>query len=280
MKKRLTLILSFYKPKKNNLEYWTKIYNKLNVTFSDVDIFFLIDGTNIQFEGIENDDHIFFFKENQGKFKCIYNFIKMGLIKSSHFKICDPDDYISLKNLRKFKSRDINAIYRFTFTPFSEGPQTIEDSLITNLINEKKNKQYDSFGTSWTILPTAPVFNDHYYSQNKIYYHDDQLFGYLCYANGSKIKRKKIKFYYYITEIGIGSSKNIVKMLEFLPNTFKEIKSFLVQSGKKNPLSWPNDYAHYYTLRDRFFKKNEKNFQKINILIEDLKKIDAFNNDD
>ncbi len=250
--RKINLLLTLYKPTKEQVEFWVDIYNQL-INEEFIELYILIDGTVIDgLDGIE-DRHIYKSKENVGKFRLLYNFIKENNDLEDYVKVCDPDDYISIKLLKEYKIFHDNKIIFTKMAKINQEPNEINQDNITKLISENKGSVFNSFGNSWTILPIEPIKNDKTFSGRKIYYHDDQLIGYIAYVNGGEIVEDRDNgFYLYIYGIGQTSYKNTPRMLEKVISTFSEIKDVMNKTNCKNPINWPGDFSYYHGLINEY----------------------------
>lgn len=258
-KKNITLLVTLYNPTKNELKYWTKLYNRVNESHKNIVIQMLVDGTSVNLEKVKDKTNIFKFKKNQGKFLMVYNHIKSGKVTTPYFKVCDPDDLISIDKLSGIElPKDNDSIILTAQTKFRHKPLFKTEKLIASALEKTKKHIHSSFGNSWTILPTEKIKNDKYYSGNKFMYHDDQILGYLAFANGGKIVEMRDKwFYYYQTSVGHTSYHNFHKMMTNLKPTFEELIHIKNEANFTNPLTWPNNYSYYFILRKKFITKSK-----------------------
>lgn len=214
----ITFLVPFYNPTDSQIKNW----ENFNFLYSKViNIHFLFDGVDIDFCKNQSQKNIYHFGENKGKFKMIYNHIKSGKVKTSHFKIVEPDDYISIKLFDEFPElKDIEiCIFKSVVTNDSIPFDQIS---ITNYLKKSHSISQSSFGNAWTLFPTLPILKDKYYSGKRINFSDDQLFSYILLANGAKIKKVDSTGYIYTKRAGV--TNNVVENLENILDTQMEIQ--------------------------------------------------------
>lgn len=231
----ITIIIPFHDSTSLYLKRWVKFYKKYS---SKITIHFLFDGYFPK-ELTFSDSNFYFNKTNLGKFKMIYNHIKSNNVISSHFKIVDPDDYISIKHLLKIK--DLNKDYIYIFRPvFINFAHNFKQGSINRTIrkNTQNYNRPQSFGNAWTIFPTEHLKNDVFYSGKRIDFSDDQLLSYISLANGAILSNIEDKFYLYHRNNGV--TKNIVDNLDNILTARLEIKNVWEQNKYySNPFKWP-----------------------------------------
>lgn len=95
-----------------------------------------------RYVGFFGSNHVYFNENNCGKLKSIYNFLKIGRLKTTHIKVCDPDDRIDFEVLRNHDhDYDENNIYLLMF-------RTID-----KISKQSKTYKPRSFPTASTIMP-------------------------------------------------------------------------------------------------------------------------------
>ncbi len=171
MKKNITFLLTLYKPTDKQLKYWSE-KSKLLVNMG-FDFFVLIDNPKLSISGFDHATGIVKNKKNRGKFKTVYKFVKTGKIKTSHFKVVDPDDGIIEYFLKDFNVESTDGIL-------------LMQNRIRTIDNLDKLYRRHSFGNSWTILPVRYLYNDNYLPKlNRMKnWLEDQLLGVISQING------------------------------------------------------------------------------------------------
>lgn len=279
--KKLTLLLTLYEPTKDQLKYWQNIYFKIKEE-NNFDFHFLVDGTDIQFKRGVKKEEIFRNSVNIGKLNSIINHIKSGKVKTPYFKVCDPDDFISIDKLNKFtaKGKDYIILHKFSvvneFTPDFNNI----DNQVNNFIENSSPTQYENFGNAYTIYPTKYIYIDKYFSGKRYDAYTDQILGYIAYVNGAKIIRMNFVFYLYIASVGISKNGNF-KYTNNSIDSIYEISSLLQSSNKKNPLLWPHNYQQiinaFKTARHNDGSLSRKDLNLLRKKIKKMRKSDPMN---
>lgn len=249
----ISLIFPLFSPTLVEVNYIEKLYKKFR---DKINIYILIDGADISLEKFVDPNDIFISKKNVGKFNSIYNFVKSGNLKTPFIKICDPDDFIN-----------INLLLKYDFSSFSHddiifhaGIRTTDaalkkkysikkiDKIGKSIISKSKVTEYKTFGNSWTIFPVRPLLQNNFYVYPDIRIHDDQVLGYICIANSSKISTAyDLKFYiYFNNELGATSYKSASKIFKEAKITFDYLNELYEISKFKLPNSFPDNYKWYF----------------------------------
>lgn len=225
MKKNLAFLLTLYKPTKDDLDYWSNIANEL--VFIGYEFFVLLD--NPEIKGlIDNkfDVKVFCNNENKGKFKTVYDFVKTGLIKTSHFKTIDPDDRFDFEQLKDFEIKP-----------------DWEDSILNLECNYNKagiitKTRRNNFGSSYTIIPTKSILVDNMYEEDYgvLNWIEDQFLGIISFGNCGKFIEINWSWYQYI--INEKSMTNNYLNDDDFNEIYNSIKSFvrITKKIKKKPV--------------------------------------------
>lgn len=263
-KKTITLIVTIYKPTKEQINYWANIYKRAKKK-KGIEVQFLVDGTFVDLPNFISGKDIFYSHKNLGKLLLIYDHIKSGNVVTDYFKACDPDDLISIDLLSEsFNITEDNLIISYWFTYVDKRPNDCSESNIRSIIETVKNGQFDSFGNAWTIYPTNTIKNDTIFSRERFNQIDDQLLGYISYYNGGMIHHmKSLAFYLWVSGEGITSFENYFNFVEESERTFIEIGKYISASGGVNPITWPGKYGHFKFLKMQFIQKYENNPEKM-----------------
>ncbi len=247
----LTLLITFYKPKDREIKYWIKFYDKYR---EKIKIHFIIDNPNLDIEKFKlkvDSKDLFIQKKNNGKFLSIYNHIKNGNVNTKYFKTVDPDDLISFRKMKQIElDMSDDFIHSFNSIRVSEKLfDLIPKRIIFLFLPFFKKRKLNSFGTSWTILPTNPIFK---YSGEvwRINVNEDQILGKIAFNNnGGKVINKEWSFYLYKNESGVSSSKNFSNYLNNLESTLKFNQENLYNENYK--INWPN-FNYYENLKKKY----------------------------
>lgn len=282
----ITLLITIFDANICDLSKWIKFYRENRKI---VDIFFLLDNPTYEYktllENCVENKNLFINKANIGKFSTVLNFICDNNIKTSHFKIVDPDDCVSMRRLETIDNqlRDPNTIYLLNST-ITKKNQIFRDKDITKLIDKKQKKVSLTFANRWTIYPTNILLKQKIYrDKERINSSDDKLLGYISLFSGAKVDRIDSNFYLYINNIGESSVKNYVNFInnEFI--TYLNILSLKKKSSYKDITEYKQTIKWYFKRKKMFMRsliyfklsKHEKvNFKRsFNDLIELLYKL-------
>ncbi len=227
----LSILMSIYEPTLEDVERWRGYSFELEKL--GIDFHLVIDNPQYgEIGAFSKKTKIYKNKSNLGKFESLFNLVKSGKVKTSHFKIADPDDEINIEALEKVS--------------------LFEDSIIL-MENHRKNQQFFekksmwSFGTSWTILPTWMIQNDKYYESSKTKtksWIEDQVFGVLAQLNGATVYRSKDDWYIYNKGIGITSSSLTEEIIIEILDSLELIKNLLWLIPKNRRTNFPGELSH------------------------------------
>lgn len=265
MKKNLTLLLRFYKPKKYMITYWEKMF-PLILKFVDVHV--LIDGTDIKFKNIPSE-FIFKSDNNVGRFSIVNNHLKKNVIMTDFFKILDEDDYISVENLSKinldgFSKKTLILQEKISFLgDRMTNQKDIDDYFKKNDDSYKKYTWDGGFQSYKTIFPTKLNSNENIINVNRrINFGEDTLLGINSIRNGSKIRSINSNFTIYHREVGCTRLANINE--EIIENyyTFKQIIEIYCKKSKKKKIKKIVNNRMNYALF--FFEKNIRKYEHEN----------------
>lgn len=224
--KDITLILTIYEIKYEEINYWETIYNKLKK--KNVNFHILFDSELISEFAIPWADRedIFCTSKNYGKLSRVYKHIKEGNVNTEYIKVMDPDDWFSFKDFIKIKIPVSGHIIKvkkihanknmFTNTYFNNEKKLIKNYSKYNISlgskvwyeNFEGNYEYRyNFDSSNTILPVRNLFVDKIFEEVfediNITFAEDQILGLICWHNGSKFFEIKSKnFYIYNKNAG------------------------------------------------------------------------------
>lgn len=264
----ITLLITFYNPTDKQISYWESFYKKYS---NKINLHFLVDNPNLRFS--DNIKNIFYNENNIGKFKTIYNHIKAGFVETSHFKIVDPDDLISIRNFGKIPDLKKGKIYLFNGSRGDDLEDKSQKNVDYFISKSKKLIWKASFGNSWTILPTNKIYDDEFYSGINIFAADDQLLGFISLANNASVEYIDISFYWYTMFNGNTSCINLNTYLKNCISTFKEIKSIVKKSGMDKYSNWP--FNHKFS-KERIENCKGHNYRENKKLLKKLKKISIY----
>ncbi len=269
--KRLSIIITIFKTKPEDVKFWISFFQKNN---GKLNIFFLFDGIEShtkEFELIPTESK-YIEKKNIGKFKMVMNFLKSETIKTDYFKLVDPDDRIFTNNLLTITLPERPVILTFEHIAIDEEVAAKEN--IGNIISNRNYiRKSNSFGNSFTILPTSFFVHDELYSGQEIRINEDQIFGLIAWFNGADWERIQSTFYIYIENIGQLNNEEIFR--RNIENTLNEALSIIDKSQRK---IWPN-INWPMTIRGRILelKDNSKILNKWEILYKKTKEMERKN---
>lgn len=248
--KEITILLRIFNISNDQYEYWKSIY----LNNEDISIKFLIDDSELlhDYSFLKKND-IYFIGKNQGPLKLVYNYIKNTDKITRYFKTFDPDDFLSIENFKKIKLPKDDFILTMKETQFISPPLIKSDKYVTNLINQSHKYHWESFGTSWTILPTRFISIDKYYNNYRILFADDKLLGYLCRANGAKIINFSCRpFYYYIKNAGLTSPENMINNIDEIIKSLKYIRNLWLESNFKRHDFYPDSLKWHLKILEEY----------------------------
>lgn len=274
-KKKITLIITIYKQSIKELGFWIENYL---VYRKKIKFIFLID--NNEHKDIEEikkvikkkDLHI---HKNMGKFLSIYTLIKEGAVKTNHFKICDPDDYILFRKISKLFLKE-EKIFLFKNTYFAQEPEDKSESSLNKIMKNSVVDPSLTYPNHYTILPTKAIKEDKFFSGKRINAADDKLLAYIAIANSYDVDFIEDYFYYYILKNGNSNNKNYHNYFSNLIDTYNEIFSILKKSQKiiaKSNFSNLENYLNSF-LNDESISKDEdfkEKFSELMNVIENIK---------
>lgn len=252
----LTLLVTLYQPTKNEVEYWNDIYEKIEGL--GVKINFLIDNPDFKISNFKNIPKNLFFSNarNLGKFRTVYNHIKSGKVNTKYFKVVDPDDYISLTELKKLQlSSEGRFIYKMNVVREEKISGILQKDVeyIVRSFRKKEPIKLDNFGNSYTILPTLMIFKDKYYKDFNIKTSDDQYLGFLAYVNGAKILSIDNSFYLYNKFNGYTGIENFKLKLINSFYTWSLIQELSILTGIKYPYNFKKtQLLNYKEMLERY----------------------------
>lgn len=257
----ITLLIPIFNPEKVELNYWIKFYKKYK---NDMKIHFLCDGPNSsiveKLYKVINAEDLFVNEYNKGKFKTIYDHIKLNKIETSHIKICDPDDLISFDSIPK-EDLNVNMIYTHRIKYLVKRPILTTNYKMKKLSRASSNVTSHSFANNCTIYPVKFILKDTFFSGIRIDASDDKLLGYICLFNGALLSRLDNSFYFYINGNGNTNLSKFDQYLEKAIITFEEI----LRISKLNNIPIPIEQN--YTIK--WFERKMNEFCK-------FKKCDKF----
>lgn len=266
-KNNITLILTIYKQEIDELTFWINSYIKYGNKFEFV---FLIDNPEYKhlkyLRSIIRSDDIFVNKKNVGKFMSIYSFLKLNNQRTSHVKICDPDDFISFSLFKKISKLDDNTIYIMNRSTVSNGYKDFNEKSIKKTIANKSTKPDFSFANHITILPVKNIKTDDKYVDNyRINYSDDKLLGNIAFVNKAKVQFIDKSFYLYVANNGNSNLNNSDKYLPGIVDTLNAILK-LYSDTKLLP---PENFDSLWKWLQRFNgDENTVNLKKIKLTID------------
>lgn len=261
--KNITFLITVYDASLGDITRWIEFYKKNN---SSIDVYFLLDNPNYQYrillEEYISKEYLHINEENIGKFRTIMNFISMDIIKTSHFKVIDPDDYVSVILLENIDKQLINekSIYLLNSTITRRKHWENEQSVF-EFINKKQVDISTTFANRWTIYPTSILKDQKVYSKNnRIDSSDDKLLGYICIFSGANIGRVDSNFYLYINNLGESSVDNFSKFISSEQKTYAEIMS-LKKDSKYKDITDYDPTINWYKKRARLFRRSRFYFK-------------------
>lgn len=233
-KKGVTILLTVFKITEEQFSYWNELGQKLSKTNNS--IFILNDNPRSTLTWSENI-RVLHNKVNKGKFKTVLDFVRKGLVQTTHIKVCDPDDTIDYDS---FMTNSKNYIAGNTYV--------MKKKIITRN-NQVRYEEVFSLPTCSTILDTLSIQNDHYFNDEMFAKNwiEDQLLGALSYINGASILKVNHSWYEYHENIGMtqmvneDDAKEIISALK----TFWELMDI---SRAKIQTSFPGNLKYLINL--------------------------------
>lgn len=275
--KYLTLVITLFNPRDFEIDYWTNFYKKYT---NEINIHFIWDGENTKELNLINKNDIFYNKKNLGKFRTIYNHIKTGEVKTPYFKVVDPDDYISIEWIRKFKfPRKNNKILLTNSIRISQWMPLLQFE-VEDYVWEKnlyKKVRFNTYGNNYTILPTGKIQDDTFFSGIRIDSEDDQLLGYIALVNGAVKKKVNKSFYLYVSNRGETINDNLLLQLRKTIPTWREVKKIQEKTKKGFGFEFVNILRYFYHKRKIYIKKNPNNTTEIKKINEEISILENIN---
>lgn len=235
-RKGVSLVLTIYKPKKSEIKYWTKIYKKwtgemkIIVDNPDFDISIFIDA------GISRQD-IFYNKINKGKFSSIIDFLKLDMIRTTHIKICDPDDFIDLKLLSRVESSIMddwnNDLINFKGCSIKRNKLIFTDRYIHNFLKKNSYRNEKNLANHQIILPVSHYIDFNFDFNSEIRSSDDKLLALISLISGAELRNISKQFYLYRQDNGETNEKNLNIFLENSINSYEEMLNIVKYYGIK-----------------------------------------------
>lgn len=247
MKKILTLVYPLYSPTDIELDNIEHVIESIG---NKVEVVILSDNPkfNSSFKDRFNKKKCVFVenKNNKGKYQLIKDAVDQGIIKTKWFKVCDPDDYILFKNIKKFnkKFKNIKKDFLIRFIPSKNiQPGEYKSSEINNnKFNKLITKKYmSSVVNENTVLLTKDLLNFKLeaFNQTKS---SDVLFSLSSSVRDDyKVKNFNKSFYIYNKHNGISNTNN--QSMEM----FNQLLSFLdimIKYNKQNKMKAPSFFDY------------------------------------
>lgn len=251
--KGIDIVLTLYKPTKRELKYWSNVQKTIHKK-SDSKVYVLVDGTNLNLGGF-HEEYTYKSDYNVGKLRLVNDFIRKDIIKKTHFKIFDPDDYIDIANFRgiKIKNEHIGNIILTPYIMNKKGNKIFSES---NIFYTKRN-----FPNNITILPTDNTKDsDKFWNEIRIDFADDQILAFIAISNGAKIITEDWKFYLYNVLNGVTNPNNIKKTLSFVYEAYEKL--FEYSKIKSIDISPICDIGYFEKLTDLFFANSTEHDSK------------------
>lgn len=275
----ITLLLTIYKPKKEELKFWIDFYKNYN---KDIEMHFLVDSKKrtLKKKLIKNisKDNLFFNDSNKGKFRTIYDHVKLGNVKTTHIKNCDPDDMILFENIPDI-NLDENTSYTHGNMTLSYRPSETDQEELKKLVEGNWRMTTADFANHISIWPVKKIKEDKFYNLERIDAGEDKLFGSLCKFNGSKMELINQSFYFYINNPKSETGKNNIK--SFLPSylkTFSLILKIMEENNFGSPcdqdpvINWFNN--NFSIIEDNYKTDKDQDYHDIKSkIISTIKKI-------
>lgn len=250
--KTLSIILTLYKPKESELIYWSNFYKNRK----DIDFYILVDNPNLDVSGYFESKDIFNNEKNIGKFSTILNFIGKNLIKSTHFKSVDPDDYIIESRLNELLKMDLdeNTIYSLGFFSIEKSHLIFSadnDKFSLFLENNSRKINNNAFGNPSTILATKPLQHVNnileFVGDRRVDMGDDILLPEFSVFFGADYKFIAKPFYVYVANNGMSNKDNIITLLDSCLIFLEIMQSIFEKENKliRQP-SWYIFYHDYF----------------------------------
>lgn len=261
-KNNITFLITIFNPKNTEIDYIKFLYKKLKD--NKIDVHLLIDFPDFNLEKLKfaEEKDVFLNKINEGKLNIVYKHIKLGNVKTSHFKTFDPDDYISINRLLNFSAPNYYGMIRMKACLSNNGDiltqEEVEKHFIyKNIINTKTH------GTSSMILPTDGILIDKFYSPLGIVnMAEDQILANICYCNGFDFLDIEDCWYLYSFQNGITnkSNNNIFKYKKEMLESIKIVLNIRKKSHLSIQSSWPKYVFDSYKKNDGKMSDEENNF--------------------
>lgn len=279
---KITLLVTVFKPTPKECKFWANIYNNWKG-----DTFFLIDNPSFDISkllsfGVQKED-VFENKENVGKLKTILNFLKKNIIKTTHFKICDPDDFISLEDLEKAESlikiKWKNELINFRGSSIVKSRIRNSQKFVSKYIQKHSYTNTKNMANHQMILPVLPYTDFNYEFTKRVNSTDDKILALIALLKGSTIKSIDKQFYLYRRAYGESNNKNSSVFLENCIISYDEMFK-LMKKMKTKSFDFDLDGT-----RDWFIKKfNSDNdieiINKVEKILDSIKKMENILSDD
>lgn len=232
----ITLILTVFNPKITEIKYWVSVYKKTKNNF-----LFIIDNPEFNINLLTkrgvNKKAIYSNKKNEGKLASILNLLSKNIIKTTHFKICDPDDYISTLKFRDTEA-DIcldwcDDLINFKGCMIRSDKEKIDRFTIRRHLAQKSYKDLGNFSNHHIILPTSKFINFNYEFKRRINSTDDKILSLISLLEGSTLRHINKPFYLYRASYGESSNDNIDTFINNCYVSYSEIYNLLLHYNKK-----------------------------------------------
>lgn len=213
MRNKITLILTVFEPKENELDYWFEVYSsdKINQEYFHVLVDSKITYDKLISKGFK-EEHVFYFGEDIGKYKKIIKHINSNNIETKLIKICDPDDYISIDKFSNFEIEDESSIFITSSYKDFDGKTFSNQNEVDAYIDSAEPIFYETLNTPSTILPVEFIKNSKYIVDPLDLNYtlgEDMLLAEIAFATGAEIKRlSDYAFYIYSFKDGMSSPGN------------------------------------------------------------------------
>lgn len=243
---KITVIIPVYNVEK----YIRKCLDSIiNQTLKDIEIIIVNDGSpdncqSIIDEYAKKDDRIIsLIQENGRQGKARNNGLKHA--KGEYISFIDSDDYIETNMLEKMynkaKEEDSDIVicsnYHIYETTNIKESIFIDEELMEDSINNKKNKLLNIISPCYKIYKRSLLLNNNISFMEKLYY-EDLAFSLKSLVLANKISYVNEPLYYYIIREGSTmTSTNVIKNLDII-KAFEDVITFL----KNNKL-----YEKYYS---------------------------------
>lgn len=234
--KNVTLILTIYKSKEEDLIYWSEAFKFIKKF--DYSFFVIIDeeSRDDRYLNYFDIDNLYWNDKNLGKFGSVYSFLKRAAINTSHIKICDPDDRLDLE---LFLSKDSDTslkwdmIYLMKVKSFSKRNNLMK-------IRDPISIPNASAILPWKLIKSDKFYKTDYPVRNWL---EDQIIGLICTINKAEIINLDYSWYIYNTDDGMTNKIKEDDVWEII-NALKTFEKIIIDSDSLPISNFPGELKY------------------------------------